>query len=223
MIEAALREQLRVAALLDDAPLVHDDDGVGAADRRQTVRDDEARATVPQPRHRLLDEDLGARVDVARRLVEDEHAAIRQEGARDREELLLPARDVRRVLGEDGVVAIGQRPDELIGVRCSCRRDDLLHRGVLLAIRDVVADRPGEEPRVLQDHPESAPHDVTRQLPRVDAVEPDGTAVDLVEPHEEIDDRRLARARRSDDRDRLPRSHVEREVFDQRLVGQIAE
>src|SRR3979411_1752908 len=34
VVEAAPREQLGMAALLDDAPLVHDDDAVGVADGR---------------------------------------------------------------------------------------------------------------------------------------------------------------------------------------------
>ena len=46
VVEAVVVEQLGVAAVLHDVPVVHDDDRVGVADRGQAVRDDEARAAV---------------------------------------------------------------------------------------------------------------------------------------------------------------------------------
>ena len=48
-------------------------------------------------------------------------------------------------------------------------------------------------------------------------------AVDLVEAHEQVDERRLAGAGRADDRDRLARLGVEVEVLDERRVGLVAE
>ena len=43
-IRAVAREELRVRPALDDAPLLHHHDHVGALDRRQAVRDHERRA-----------------------------------------------------------------------------------------------------------------------------------------------------------------------------------
>src|SRR5439155_18943067 len=76
---------------------------------------------------------------------------------------------------------------------------------------------------VLQDHAKGAPDDVAWQLARIDAVEADRAAVDLVEAHEQFDDGRLAGARRANDRDRLSRRNIEAEVLDERLLGLIAE
>ena len=42
-----------------------------------------------ESRHRLLDEDLGPRIDVARRLVEDKNTRVREERPCDREQLFL--------------------------------------------------------------------------------------------------------------------------------------
>src|SRR5438445_4220352 len=56
VVEAAARQQLLVAALLDDPSVVHDQDGVGAADGRQAVRDHEAGAALPKLGHGLLDQ-----------------------------------------------------------------------------------------------------------------------------------------------------------------------
>jgi len=44
-------KQVTVAALLDDVAVVHDDDGVGIANRRESVRDDKARAAMAKLRH----------------------------------------------------------------------------------------------------------------------------------------------------------------------------
>ena len=47
--------------------------------------------------------------------------------------------------------------------------------------------------------------------------------VDLVEPHQQVDQGRLAGAGRSDDGDHLARLHDEVEVLDERHLGQVAE
>ena len=57
----------------------------------------------------------------------------------------------------------------------------------------------------------------------VDAVERDPAAVELVEPHEQVDQRGLAGAGRADDRDGLAGLDRQRQVLDQRLVGLVAE
>src|SRR5581483_7376403 len=99
-VEAAPLEQLAVGALLDDAAVLEDDDQVGVADGRQAVGDDERRPPVQQPPQRALDRLLGADVDRARRLVEDEDARVGEQGARERDELPLAEREARAALAE---------------------------------------------------------------------------------------------------------------------------
>src|SRR5207244_8019249 len=90
-------------------------------------------AAVTEARHRLLDEHLGARVDVAGRFVEDEDARIGEERAGDSDELPLACRDVRGFFFEKRVVALGQRAYERIDVGgCRCG-DDLVQRGASFA------------------------------------------------------------------------------------------
>jgi hypothetical protein len=84
-------------------------------------------------------------------------------------------------------------------------------------------DGAGEHPGVLEHHAEGTAHLVAGEVAVVDAVEQDAPGVDLVEAHEQVDDRGLARAGRSDDGDRLARRDVEREVLDERLVGLVGE
>ena len=65
------REQLVVAADLDDAAALEHDDRIGAADRREPVRDDERGAVQHQRRQRVLHQALRFGVERRGRLVED--------------------------------------------------------------------------------------------------------------------------------------------------------
>src|SRR3546814_13683443 len=82
--------------------------------RGEAVGDDEAGAVDPQRVHGLLDQHLGAGVDGARGLVEDQDRRLGQEGAGDGQQLLLAGADVVALLVDEGVVAVE------IG-RASCR------------------------------------------------------------------------------------------------------
>src|SRR5690606_15414796 len=197
------REQLGVRAALDDPAVLHDEDRVRVTDRREAVGDHERGAALAQRGHRMLDEHLGARVDRARRLVEDEDRGVGEEGSRDRQQLLLPRRDVRVVVVEHRVVALGQGPYEAVDIGRLGSRDDLRTACVVDPVGDVLGDRPAHEPRVLQDHAHLRAQLVARELARVDAVERDAPGVDLVEAHEQVHERRLACTGRADDRDRL--------------------
>ena len=74
--------------------------------------DDKARPPLHQPLHRRPDVLLRARIDVARRLVQNEHGRIGEHGAGDGDELFLPLGDVDGVVREDGIVPRGQLLDE---------------------------------------------------------------------------------------------------------------
>ena len=78
--------------LLDDPAVLEHDDQVGVADRRQAVRDDEGGPAVQQAPQRLLDLALGADVDRARRLVEDQDPRVGEQRAREGDELALAER-----------------------------------------------------------------------------------------------------------------------------------
>ena len=82
---------------------------------------------------------------------------------------------------------------------------------------------PAEEPGVLQHHADAGAQVVAREVADVDAVERDAAGVQLVEPHDEVDERRLARAGRPDDGHGLTGADREVEVLDERLVGHVGE
>ena len=80
-------------ALLDDPAVLEHDDQVGVADRREAVGDDERGPAVQEAAERPLDLLLGADVDRARRLVEDQDPRVGEQGAREGDELALAERE----------------------------------------------------------------------------------------------------------------------------------
>ena len=166
---------------------------------------------------------LGARVDARGRLVQDEDRRVAEHGARDGEELALAGAHGLRVAGEHGVVALRQRADEEVDMgRLSCG-DDLLARGAGAAVGDVLGHGPLEEPGVLEHHAKLLAQVAGAHLARVAAVERDVTAVDLVEAHEEIHERRLAGARRAHDGNLLAGLRHERDVAHEGALRRVAE
>ena len=129
---------------------------VGVADRREAVGDDERGAAVEQAAQRALDAALGADVDRARRLVEDQDARVGEQRARERDELPLAEREAEAALAELRVVAVLEPLDELVGADRARGGDDLLARRVGPAEGDVVGDRAGEEEALLRHDPELA-------------------------------------------------------------------
>ena len=222
-VGAVAGEQLGVRTLLDDVAVLHDEDDVGVADRRQAVRDDEAGPVAAQRGHRVLDQQLGPGVDRRRRLVEDQQLRCGEERPRDGEQLLLARRDVAGLGVELGLVPLGQRVDEPVDVGGPSRLEDLLLGGVRTRVRDVLPDRALEQPGVLQHHADPRPQVVPRHVGDVDAVQGDPAGVQLVEPHDEVHQRRLARPGRTDDGDGLARLDAQVEALDERLVGRVGE
>ena len=80
-------------SLLDDLPVLEDDDQVGVANRREAVGDDERSAAVQQPPECTFDLALRADVDRACRLVENQDARVGEQGACERDELPLAERE----------------------------------------------------------------------------------------------------------------------------------
>ena len=101
--------------------------------------------------------------------------------------------------------------------------DDLLLGRAGVPERDVLADRALEEPRVLEHHPDAGAELVAAHLRDVATVEADRTAVELVEPHDQVHEGGLARAGRADDRDRGAGLGDKVQVADEGLVRVVGE
>ena len=173
--------------------------------------------------HRLADLLLGVRVHGGRGLIQDQDLRIAQDDAGDGQQLALPLADVLRVVGQARVIAVGQRAHEVVDVCHLGGLDDLLAGGVRPAVRDVFGDGAVEQPGVLQHHAEVAAQVHAVHIMRVHAVEADMAAVDLVESHEQVDQRGLAGAGRADDGGAVARLGRERDVLHQRTIRIVSE
>src|SRR5438128_12614214 len=107
-VAAASGQERGVVAALDDLARLDHQDQVGVADRAQAMRDDDAGASAQEPAERCLDPLLGAGVDAARRLVEDQDARVGEHRARERQQLALPLTQRAALLRESRSVALRQ-------------------------------------------------------------------------------------------------------------------
>ena len=83
LVEAAERHKRFVIALFDNVAVFHYENDVGLLNRGQTVRDDKRRAPLHYFRKSLLYPDFRARIDIARRFVENQHRRVHKHYARD--------------------------------------------------------------------------------------------------------------------------------------------
>jgi hypothetical protein len=183
------------------------------------VRDDERRPSLHEVGERVLDEPLGLGVEGRRGLVEDEDRRVLQDRAGDGDPLALASGQAAPALADDRVVAARQVEDEVVGEGGPGRgfHPRLVH--VVEAVGDVGAHRVVEEHRLLRDESDLAAQAFERRVLHVDAVDQHGAFRHVVEPRQQVDERRLARPARAHDRDHLARPRLEADVAERRPVA----
>ena len=186
------------------------------------MRDHKARAPAHERVHGTADGELGARVHARRRLVQDEDRRVVEQHARDGQQLTLALADALGIVSHTRVVALRHSAHKEVDLSGTCGRDNLLARCLGTAIGDVLGNGAIEQPGVLQHHAKLLAQLAAIHAARVHAVEGNATTVDLVEAHEQIDERGLTRTRGSHHRDLLTRLGGKRHVAHKRLVGRIA-
>ena len=155
-VAAAAREQLVVRAALDDLAAFEHQNLIGAANRRQPVRDDERRPAVAQRSQAVLDHRLALAVEARRRFVEQQDPRIGENRARDRHALALAAGQPDAALADDRLVPLLEPLDELVGVRDPADPLDVGRRRVRRAVADVLGHGAVEQEVVLQHDAEMA-------------------------------------------------------------------
>ena len=212
-----------MSALLDDVAVFHDEDQVRIADGGEPVGDDEAGPSFHQVIHGFLDKHLCPCIHGAGCFIEDQDLRIRQDRTGNRKKLFLSLGYVAGLLIQLHLVSARQGLYKPVDVGRLCRPDHVFVRSVKLSVPDVFHDGAVEKPRVLQHHAEHFPKFAPVEIPDVMAVDADGAAVHVIEPHEQLDHGRLAGAGRTDDGDLLAFLHFRGEVIDDRFVGIISE
>ena len=143
-----------MGAAFDDAAFVEDDDGVGVADGGETVSDDDGGAAAHDGFEGLLDGAFAFGVEGGGGFVEDEDGCFAEDGACYGEALSLAAGEVEATVADEGVVALREGVDELVGVGDACGLSDLLAGVAFGAEGDVGGDGVVEEDAVLGDEAE---------------------------------------------------------------------
>ena len=143
-----------MGSLLHDAAGINHIDAVGMEHRGKTMGDDEARTPDHQIVERRLHDLLALRIECGGCLIEDEDARILQDGTRDGNALTLTARDADTTLPDLRIVAVLQLCDEIMRIRRTRRLLDLRIRRIEASIADVLANRRGEQHRLLWYQPD---------------------------------------------------------------------
>src|SRR5215470_2375050 len=211
-------------AHFDDASGVQHDDAVGAANRREPVRDDDRRATGHQIVERLLHHHLAFGVERAGRLVEDQNWRVLQNRARDRDALALAARKYRAALADHRIVAFRQLAYELVGERRARGPSDLFIAavGAVRPVGDVGPHGVVKEARLLSDDRDGAAQADDSEVAHVVAVDQHRALDYVVKSRNQIYQRALTRAAQAHDGDRFARADFERDVFERRQIETLA-
>ena len=171
------------------------------------MRDRDDRPSLREALERGLHRTLGLRVERGRRLVENEDRGVAQDRPRDRDPLLLPAREPVAALADDGLVAVRQRRDQIVDLSRAGGVLDLLVRRVRSGEAEVLAHGRVEEIGLLRDDADGLGERVEGQLAHVDSVDRHRSAGRVVEARDEVGAGRLARARLAHERRLGPRGH----------------
>ena len=149
---------------------------------------------------RLLQGPFRRVVQSARRLVEDQHLRIAQDGSRDGQPLLLAAGEAMPARSHDRVQPVGQGRHQVGDLSGGQGLPQFgLSRG-FLGQQQVVADRGMHQIGLLRDHPDDGGQGLGRQVPQVDTVDRDPSDRRIVQPREQTGDARLARSCRTHQR-----------------------
>mmetsp|Transcript_8812 Transcript_8812/g.23595 ORF Transcript_8812/g.23595 Transcript_8812/m.23595 type:complete len:291 (+) Transcript_8812:229-1101(+) len=169
------------------------------------MRDDEGGLSHHQRVDRLLHDVLVLAVERARRLVQEQHLGVANDGAGDRDALLLAARDPRSPLAGVRLVPMRQVLNEVVGV-CSPR--GLLHQLEALSVRgavgDVVFDAAIEEHWLLLDEADLRPKPPHAQLSIVQTVQRQPAARGVIVAQKEAAQGGLPGAALAHQRDDVP-------------------
>ena len=158
------------------------------------------------------------------RLVEDHDPRPGQQQPGDRQPLALAARQPvararRRPCRARRAATARAPPSRACSTAAHSSASDAVRRGVA----QVGPDRVVEQVAVLGHHADGRADRVERQVADVDAGQPHGAVVGVVQPRHERGQRRLAGARRPDQRHRLAGLDAERHVVQHLVAGPVVE
>src|SRR5258706_1407401 len=130
--------------------------------------------------------------------VENENGRILQEDARNTQSLFLTSRQFHATLTDVRIIPIRQLRNKFMSIRFSGSFYDLIHAGIQLPVADIVRNGASKQIDILLDNTNILAERAQRDVPKVNAIEQDAAAVDIIEARNEGAKSRLADSRRSD-------------------------
>ena len=172
------------------------------------MRDDDRGAIAHHALDGALDELLGLGVDRARRFVEDQIAGSKARARANEINCFCPTdKPAPRSRTSDSYSPF-KRTNKTVGVNFLRGPAHALLRDVLAPRRMLPSIVPLNRKHFLKHDGEVLPQRPQVPLAHIHAVEQNPPALDVVEAHEQVRDRRLPGTRVTDERDRLPGSTV---------------
>ncbi len=175
-----------------DPARLHNDDPVGFQHRCQAMGNNKRGAALHQPVQGILDQLLAFRIQRTGRFVEQKHRRILQDGAGDGDALALSARQGNAALAHGGFIAVGQVGDESVRMGRRGSRNDLVSGGIGPAVGDVFGNARSENRRVLGDQGNGASQILRIERTQIVPVESDLPRFRIVEPHQQVKQRRFS-------------------------------
>src|SRR5689334_6489206 len=115
------------------------------------MSDDKTRSATHQTAKALLNEPFTVRVEVTRRLVENEDLGVGQDSSSDRQPLALPAAQPNAALADNRLHTVGHPVDELGGIGGLGSGPYLLRSCAAPRVGDVLSNRTIKQKHVLLD------------------------------------------------------------------------
>ena len=140
-----------MGARFDNSTAFDDMDHIGVGNRRQSMCHHQCGPTSCRRVESLLDNALAHSVERRGRFIEQQHGRILEQHARDRDALLLAARQSVTALPHHGVVAIRKADNRVVNIGGPACTFKLVHRRLGLCVSQVLRDRRVEEVCLLGD------------------------------------------------------------------------
>ena len=200
LIGSIERHELLMRSALPDLSVHDDRDFIRIANGGEAVGHHQRRAAFAQFIQGMLDQDFRRIVQCAGRFVQDQDGRILEEDAGNAQSLLLSAGQLHAALADLRVIPVFEGHDVVMDIGTLGSLLDFLKCGIRPSVEDIVADGADKQEDILLHNPDIPPHRFERQVPDVRAIDQDGSVPfpELVEIREQMAERRLSAAGRSD-------------------------
>jgi hypothetical protein len=210
-------------SLLSDLAVFNQQDPVGITDGRQPVGDDEGSSVLADLQHCPPYFLFGHSINGTGRFIQNQDRCVGQHRPGDAQQLALALGQFHAALAQHRVISFRQLRDEAVCFRGPGGRFDLFHRRFRMSVADVLLDRLREQRRILQHDAEGGAQILHAVFAQVMAVEADAAFTHIIETRQQVDQRGLARAGRTDDGDLGAGRDVQADVLQHGLLRRIAE